>query len=99
MTFNRFAHEQDFLARLQRAWQRGAQQYGDVSFDKPLAQTGEEILAELVDIAGWAFIAFARVREQLARIARAAEEQGLGDGPVTMPTWRPIRATSEDDGA
>jgi hypothetical protein len=83
MPFNRFDHERDFLSRLDKAWKRGAQQYGDVSFDKPLAATGEEILAELVDIAGWAFIAFARIREQLARVAAAAESQGLDDGPVT----------------
>jgi hypothetical protein len=87
MPFNRFDHERDFLARLDKAWKRGAAQYGDVSFDKPLAATAEEILAEYVDIAGWASIGFMRVRAQLDWIARSAEALGLSSGPVTNASY------------
>ena len=86
MTIDRLAHESEFIARLQRRWQIGAQQYGDVSFDKPLARTAEEILAEIEDIAGWAFIAWTRIREQMRRVDQAAADLGLDQGPLAAAT-------------
>jgi hypothetical protein len=66
---NRHALEAEFIERLRERWRRGAEQYGDESFRRPLPETVEQILEELVDVGGWSLIAWQQVRERLARVA------------------------------
>lgn len=67
------APEDEFVALLRERWRRGAVEYGNRSFGQPFPQTADEILQELVDVAGWAFVAWAGLRERLARVQAAAE--------------------------
>jgi hypothetical protein len=43
--------------------QPGREAYRDESFDRPPVELLGEIAKELADVAGWAFIAWARVHE------------------------------------
>jgi hypothetical protein len=56
-----------FDARLDK----GAKQYGDESFARPLQEIEREILEELVDTVGWLFVAWCRVQSIASPAARA----------------------------
>lgn len=71
-----------FVSRVASRLQRGAATYGDTSFDKPLATTADEILQELEDVAGWAAIAWVRIKKQLAWVDESAKQLGLSEGPL-----------------
>lgn len=71
-----------FVSRVASRLQRGAATYGDSSFDKPLATTADEILQELEDVAGWAAIAWVRIKKQLAWVDESAKQLGHGEGPL-----------------
>lgn len=71
-----------FVSRVSNRLQRGAATYGDLSFDKPLATTADEILQELEDVAGWAAIAWVRISKQMQRVIDSSHALGLGDGPL-----------------
>lgn len=64
--------EQEFAARLFERWRRGAVERGDASFDRPLATTADEMLQEVEDIAGWAFVLWVQLRMRLQRVVLAA---------------------------
>lgn len=70
----------DDLARsireLQSRLLKGAEEYGDQSFNRPLPATARELLEEILDIAGWALV----MHVQLSHRLKAMEQ--LGDlGP------------------
>lgn len=71
-----------FVSRVSNRLQRGAATYGDSSFDKPLATTSDEILQELEDVAGWAAIAWVRIKKQLTWVDESAKGLGLSEGPL-----------------
>ena len=52
-----------FLDALDKRLDQGHKDYGDKSFERPLAETVGEIEEELLDQAGWAFIAYVRLQE------------------------------------
>lgn len=52
----------EFAARLRARLDRGAETYGDQSFERPLPTTLHEIEEELLDVSGWAFVAWVRLR-------------------------------------
>jgi hypothetical protein len=54
-----------------RLW-RGARDYGDASFARPVTDLLDEIEQELADVAGWAAVAF----EKLARLRALADRAG-----------------------
>lgn len=65
-----------FLDRLRARLERGAQDYGDKSFSKPLAELSDESLQEVEDIAGWSFVMWVRLRRRLERL-RAVEREAF----------------------
>ena len=71
-----------FVSRVASRLQRGAATYGDSSFDKPLATTADEILQELEDVAGWAAIAWVRIKKQLTWVDESAKRLGHSEGPL-----------------
>lgn len=75
---DRAALEDEFVAKLRAAWTRGAAEYGDASFKKPVAMLASEILQEAVDVAGWAFVLWVSLRERLARIQVSDESANAG---------------------
>lgn len=66
---------QDLAARLDR----GAEEYGDRSFGRQPQHVFDEILDEVLDVAGWAFVAWVHMRERLEalldRFERATDER------------------------
>jgi class 3 adenylate cyclase len=60
---------EQFITQLRERLQAGEIEYGDVSFDRPLVEVIGEMQEEVLDIAGWGFVAFVRL-EQLKRLAQ-----------------------------
>lgn len=69
------------LARLQK----GAKEYGDMSFERTLVDLGGETLEELDDVAGYAYIGHIKIMRlmplfrRLDAIIRRAERTGLSE--------------------
>jgi hypothetical protein len=59
----------DFVASVERRLEKGRDVYGDRSFDLASPLLVDEILEELDDMAGWAFILWCRLRELRAALA------------------------------
>jgi len=57
-----------FIAALRPRLYVGAQTYGDASFERALPETADEIMQELLDVAGWAWIAWVRLKRVRDRI-------------------------------
>ncbi len=58
-------HEQEwveFAIRLRQRLEAGAKQYGDVSFRRDLGELTGEIEQGLLDVCGWAFVLWCRLR-------------------------------------
>lgn len=53
-----------FAERLRKRWADGAKRYGDQSFAAPLTETCRQIMEELEDVPGWAFILWIQVRHR-----------------------------------
>lgn len=56
-------HFEEFASRVRQRLESGKRVYGDASFEKPLVVLIEEIRQEVLDQAGWAFIAYERLTE------------------------------------
>jgi len=54
-------HWHEFSQQLQRKLDQGYREYGDGSFDLPLARLVHELQAECLDIAGWGLILWVRL--------------------------------------
>ena len=63
-----------FLAQLELKVQRGADEYGDASFQLPLATVISEWEAEALDIAGWGFVLWVRMQRLRDAMAKAGAE-------------------------
>jgi hypothetical protein len=65
---------QEFLALLEARLAQGAAEYGNKSFARTFANLREELLCEYLDVAGWAYISWAKARASLLKL-----EQQLKD--------------------
>lgn len=77
-----------FTAQVRSRLDRGRQDYGDSSFDRPLGDVLRELSEEALDIAGWGFIVWARIErlkrtldriETLSTVRDTASELGVGE--------------------
>ncbi len=66
-----------FFARIRARLHKGKEEYGDASFDRPVAELLDEIEQEILDIPGWTFVLW----ERLERLRKQVKE--LGEEPVT----------------
>jgi hypothetical protein len=98
MTLNREVLEAEFLSHLKSGWARGAAEYGDASFSKPLLDTADEILEEIEDIAGWAFILWVQAKRRLRRVVDSIEAAEVTPGKRVEFRDVPIGATFIDRG-
>lgn len=64
-------HLSEFCSELERRLRRGADEYGDASFLRPCDALIGEIQEELLDICGWSFVAWCRLRRVREAIERA----------------------------
>ncbi|HLV22998.1 MAG TPA: hypothetical protein VKZ49_19045 [Polyangiaceae bacterium] len=67
-----------FRRAVRRRLERGARDYGDRSFARPLPTIADEIEQELLDVAGWAFVAYCRVRALRDRMQAAEIDPNAG---------------------
>jgi hypothetical protein len=51
-----------FMEEVRLRMEKGRQAYGDRSFLRPPAELAREVEEELLDVAGWAFVLWTRVR-------------------------------------
>jgi len=72
-----------FWLRLRERLEAGAQSYGDASFRREPAELAGEIEQELLDVCGWVFVLWCRLRR-------------LGGGDQTEPP--DLRAVTEGGG-
>jgi hypothetical protein len=55
--------------------EHGAQAYRDRSFERPSVELVGEVLEELEDVAGWAFLLWTRLQRMRAAMALAEKER------------------------
>jgi hypothetical protein len=77
-----------FLAEVRARLDRGRQDFGDRSLERPCAELVDEIREELCDVAGWAAVMWAR----LERLRAAAERLD----PPRLPLVGPDRDDALD---
>lgn len=53
----------EYVREVRKRLKRGAETYGDESFKRPVSELLEEIESELMDVSGWAFVLWCRIRE------------------------------------
>lgn len=60
----------EFLGKVESRLQQGYEEYGDSSLRAPPAALAGEIEEELLDVMGWGFMLWLRMRSLAARVAR-----------------------------
>lgn len=78
-----------FLDALAARLEVGAKDYGNQSFRRP--ETAEELLDELLDVAGWAYVSWVRMRIRLREIELAADKLEAGKD------WHPLGPFTDVD--
>lgn len=63
----------EFIRALTERLDKGAAQYGDRSFDRPVDQLLAELQQEALDLAGWGFVLWERVRRDREAVAWRGE--------------------------
>jgi hypothetical protein len=72
----------EFIAAVRARLEAGAEAYGDQSFERPTAELVRELQQEALDLAGWGFILFERLRRLEAVAKRADEDAASAERPV-----------------
>ena len=80
--------QREFLDKLGRRLDKGAREYGDRSFEQSPGRTVEELLEEIEDIAGWAFVLWVQARKRLGGVASGIEQDMMGD--MDRNTYPPL---------
>ena len=65
-----------FVAKMESRLAAGQREYGDASFDRPIAELIDEVEEEIIDQVGWSFIAWSRIvslREKVGRLERGGD--------------------------
>lgn len=68
------ARRREFFQALDAKLDQGAREYGAVSFARPAPELLDELEAEALDIAGWGYILWTRIR-RLRSMAGDAERR------------------------
>lgn len=68
MQIDRVKLQEEFKKRLDARWAKGAKEYGDASFGESPAATTEQILQEIEDIAGWAFVLWVQMLQRVSSV-------------------------------
>jgi hypothetical protein len=69
-----------FLRELESRLAKGAQEYGNKSFNRSFRDLTEEVLQEYLDIAGWAYVGWAKAKERLEIIEAQMAKVQLRNG-------------------
>jgi hypothetical protein len=71
-----------FVEAVRTRLEAGREAYGDRSFDRPTAELLGELQQEALDLAGWGFVLFERLRRLEAAAKRADEDATSAERPV-----------------
>jgi len=74
-----------FARAVEARLRQGEREYGGASFARPPGELVGEILEELEDVAGWAFVAWCRVRALEARLPGPGGERAALHPPGRAP--------------
>jgi hypothetical protein len=74
----------EFVSVVRSRLEVGAQAYGDASFEAPLGKLAGEIEQELLDVVGWGFILWCRMRGLKAKL-EGIEARTRFAGPGSPP--------------
>jgi len=75
-----FSHWPEFLSEIEKRLDAGHREYGDGSFDRPTDDLVAELMEEALDLPGWAFVLWVRLRELSAK-AQEVERRMMADDP------------------
>lgn len=67
---------QSFVEQVRTRLQKGARQYGDRSFTRPVPELVGEIQEELADVCGWSFILWTRLQSMRSVLPAKAKQRG-----------------------
>jgi hypothetical protein len=91
----------EFVEQVRARLAQGAREYGDRSFDRPISELLGEIEQELLDVCGWSFLLWCKLRALQAAApveeprALAWLRERLASGPVELGA---LRAEAEQAG-
>ena len=63
-----FENFDDFVAAVAARLEQGRREYSDVSFHRPPVELVDEVAQECLDLAGWGFVLWCRVRDLKKRV-------------------------------
>ena len=69
-----------FAWRLRARLEAGAKTYGNVSFERPIAELIDECMEEALDISGWSYLAWLRLARLRDRVAGVEQQTEGSDG-------------------
>lgn len=91
-----------FVHQMQSRLRRGAEVYGDRTFEQPTEGIIAEIQEELVDVCGWAYCAWLQLEQSKHDIRTSTEVQKPADGlppgedAPEPPRGAPVRRAPSD---
>lgn len=68
-----YIDREDFLRQLSARLEKGEREYGNKSFERSFDDLADELLQEYLDIAGWAYIQWAKARKKLYAIQEGVD--------------------------
>jgi hypothetical protein len=70
----------EFVSLVEHRLEQGAVEYGDSTMRRPALEVLDEVEQELLDVMGWSFFAWLRIRRLKAKVKKALTEISPGDG-------------------
>ena len=70
----------EFVSLVEHRQEQGAVEYGDATLRRPVLEILDEVEEELLDVMGWSFFAWRRVRRLKARVKKVLTEISQGGG-------------------
>ena len=70
----------EFISLVEHRLEQGAVEYGDSTLHRPALEVLDEVEEELLDVMGWSFFAWLRIRRLKEKVKKVLTEISQGDG-------------------
>jgi hypothetical protein len=70
----------EFVSLVEHRLEQGAVEYGDSTMRRPAPEVLDEVEEELLDVMGWSFFAWLRIRRFKDKVKKVLTEISQGDG-------------------